>query len=33
MTKFNLVIGDLGDQKADALATAAGERLGPLNAY
>lgn len=33
MIKFNLVVGYLGDQKADAIVTAAGEHLGPVNAY
>jgi len=33
MIKFNLVIGDLADQKADAIVTAATEDLGPVSAY
>jgi O-acetyl-ADP-ribose deacetylase (regulator of RNase III) len=33
MIKFNLVIGDLGDQKADAIVTAATEDLAPVSSY
>jgi O-acetyl-ADP-ribose deacetylase (regulator of RNase III) len=33
MIKFNLVVGDLGDQKADAIVTAATQELGPVSAY
>ena len=33
MIKFNLVIGDLGDQKADAIVTSATEELAPASAY
>jgi O-acetyl-ADP-ribose deacetylase (regulator of RNase III) len=33
MIKFNLVVGGLGDQKADAIVTAATEDLGPVSAY
>ena len=33
MIKFNLVIGNLGDQQADAIVTAATEDLAPFSAY
>lgn len=33
MIKFNLVVGALGDQKADAIVTAATEELNPLSDY
>jgi hypothetical protein len=33
MIKFNLVVGALGDQKADAIVTAATQELNPLSDY
>jgi hypothetical protein len=33
MIKFNLVVGALGDQKADAIVTAATEDLNPVSVY
>ena len=33
MIKFNLVVGELGDQKADAIVTAATEELAPVSPY
>jgi O-acetyl-ADP-ribose deacetylase (regulator of RNase III) len=33
MIKFNLVVGALGDQKADAIVTAAAKNLNPVSSY